>query len=87
MRLFIFKSDTNKKLRAFAGDLTGSRLPQRHGPWHAIGAVAPEAALPHKFERAPIEQAIEEHGFQLWRFKPTAKPAAKTAAAKPAAAG
>jgi hypothetical protein len=84
MRLFIFKSDGNKELRAFAGDLTGSRLPQRHGPWHAIGAVAPEAKLPHKFEREPIERAIEEHGFQMWRFKPVAK--AAKAAAKPAAA-
>jgi hypothetical protein len=28
MRIYIFKSETRKDLRAFAGDLAGSRLPQ-----------------------------------------------------------
>jgi hypothetical protein len=32
MRIYIFKSETQKALRAFAGDLTASKLPENHGP-------------------------------------------------------
>jgi hypothetical protein len=32
MRIYIFKSETRKDLRAFAADLAGSRLPLNHGP-------------------------------------------------------
>jgi hypothetical protein len=69
MRLYVFKSDAGGELRAFAGDLTGSRLPERFGPWHAVGAVAPEAAPPHGLSRDGIEKAIDAQGFQLWRLK------------------
>ncbi len=58
MRIYIFKSETRKELRAFAADLAGSRLPQNHGPW----------APPHNFSRAAIEEAIDAEGFQLWRM-------------------
>ena len=40
MKLFIFKSHTSSELRAFAGDITGSKLPDRFKPWHVIGVVA-----------------------------------------------
>ena len=43
MRLYVFKSDANSELRAFAGDMAGSRLPEKFRPWHAVGAVAPDA--------------------------------------------
>lgn len=36
MRLYIFKSDAKSELRAFAADLTGSKLPDQFRPWHAI---------------------------------------------------
>ena len=39
MRIYIFKSETRKELRAFAADLAGSKLPQNHGPWTATGAI------------------------------------------------
>ena len=68
MRLYIFKSETRKGLQAFAGDLTGSRLPQQLGPWTATGAVGPEKAPPYNFSRDAIEQAIDAKGFQLWRL-------------------
>ena len=32
MRIYIFKSETSKELRALAGDPAGSKLPQNHGP-------------------------------------------------------
>jgi hypothetical protein len=73
MRLYVFKSDANGELRAFAGDMTGSKLPEKFRPWHAVGAVAPGAAPPHGLPRDGIEKAIETKGFALWRFKPKAK--------------
>ena len=68
MRIYIFKSETRKDLRAFAGDLAGSRLPQNHGPWTATGAIGPDSAPPYNFSRDAIEEAIDVEGFQLWRF-------------------
>jgi hypothetical protein len=68
MRIYIFKSETRKDLLAFAGDLTGSRLPANHGPWTATGAIGPDSAPPHKFSREAIEEAIDAEGFQLWRL-------------------
>jgi len=68
MRIYIFKSETRKGLQAFAGDLTGSRLPEQLGAWTATGAVGPEKAPPHNVSRDAIEQAIEAKGFQLWRL-------------------
>jgi hypothetical protein len=35
MRIYIFKLETTKGLRAFAGDLAGSRLPEE--PWPLVG--------------------------------------------------
>ena len=43
MRIYIFKSETRRGLRAFAGDPAGSKLPNQHGPWTPIGVVRPEA--------------------------------------------
>ena len=68
MRIYIFKSETRRDLRAFAGDLTGSKLPPNHGPWTAIGAIAPGNTPPHNLSRGAIEEAIEAQGFQLWRL-------------------
>ena len=68
MRIYIFKSETRRELRAFASDPGGSKLPQQHGPWTAIGVVRPEADPPHKFSRVAIERAIDGEGFQLWRL-------------------
>jgi hypothetical protein len=73
MRIYIFKSDANTELRAFAGDLKGIKLPEQFRPWHAVGVVAPDRDPPHKLSRAAIERAIDLHGFQLWRMKPQAK--------------
>ena len=69
MRIYIFKSETRKELRAFADDLVGSKLPERHGPWTATGVVGPESVPPHNFSRTEIENAIGADGFQLWRLR------------------
>jgi hypothetical protein len=73
MRLYVFKSDANGGLRAFAADMVGSRLPERFRPWHAVGAVARDAAPPYGLSRDDIEKAIDAQGFQLWRLKAKAK--------------
>ena len=73
MRIYIFKSETTKELRAFAGDLAGSKLPENHGPWSITGVVAEEKAPPHKLSREVIEQAITDDGFQLWRLSKKAQ--------------
>ena len=67
MRLYIFKSEARTDLHAFAGDLTGSKLPSQHGPWRITGAVGPDNAPPHNLSRQTIEEAIGAAGFQLWR--------------------
>lgn len=64
----MFKSEANRHLRAFAGDLTGSQLPKQFGPWRATGAIAPDRGPPHNLSRDVIEAAIKEQGFQLWRL-------------------
>ena len=73
MRIYIFRSESRQELRAFAGDLGGSTLPQHHGPWTAIGVVRPEGDPPHKFSRVAIERAIDGEGFQLWRLNAKAQ--------------
>jgi hypothetical protein len=70
MRLYIFKSGTDSKLHAFAGDIVGSKLPEQFQPWHAIGMVGADKEPPHRLPRTDIEQAINDHGFQLWRRRP-----------------
>jgi hypothetical protein len=76
MRLFIFKSETRAGLRAFAGDQSGSALPENHGPWTATGIVGPSNAPPHNISRATIEEAIGTHGFQMWRMAKKAEASA-----------
>jgi hypothetical protein len=70
MRLFIFESNANTGLRAFAGDVAGRNLPDQFSPWRHIGAVASGNAPPYNLSRKKIEKAIGAHGFQLWRLKP-----------------
>jgi hypothetical protein len=74
LRIYVFKSGANNDLRAFAGDLRGSRLPEQFGPWQAIGTVAPDRDPPHAFPRDQIEKSISDQGFQLWRMRPKKKP-------------
>ena len=69
MRIFIFKSEANPNLRAFGGDLVGSRLPSQFKPWRAVGAIAPHQQPPYNLPRDVIERAIKDQGFQLFRLR------------------
>jgi hypothetical protein len=73
MRIYIFKSETKTELRAFAGDLTGSKLPQNHGPWTATGVIGLDKPPPYNLSRDAIEEAIDAEGFQLWRLRKKAE--------------
>jgi hypothetical protein len=70
MQIYMFTSESKSNLRAFAGDPSGSKLPQNHGPWTADGSIRSGEHPPYQFSRAKIEQAIKFDGFQLWRMKP-----------------
>ena len=67
MRLFMFKSESNRELYAFSADPGGRQLPQRHGPWTAVGVVREDKEPPHKMSREAIEKSIADHGFQLYK--------------------
>jgi hypothetical protein len=73
--IYSFQSSAQPGLCAFAGDADGARLPDRLGPWVAVGSVAPGEAFPHDLDRGTIEDAIGAAGFQLWRMKRPATPA------------
>jgi hypothetical protein len=70
MLIFMFTSEARPNLHAFAGDATGSKLPENHAPWSAAGLIRSDQHPPHRFSRAKIEEAIKLVGFQLWRMKP-----------------
>jgi hypothetical protein len=69
MRLYMFKSEGNTGLRAFAANAAIDQLPARFGPWLAVGVVRDDKDPPHNLSREIIEQSIAEQGFQLYRIK------------------
>ena len=69
MRLFMFKSEGNRGLQAFAPDPGGEKLPTRHGPWSAVGVVREDKDPPNRMSRETIEKSISDQGFQLYRMK------------------
>ena len=69
MRLFMFKSEGNRGLHAFAPDPGGEHLPSRHGPWTVVGVVREDKDPPYRMSRAAIEQSIADQGFQLYKLK------------------
>jgi hypothetical protein len=69
MQIYMFRSETKRELRAFAGDRTGSQLPEKFAPWQITGVITSERNPPHNFPREEIERAINDQGFQLWRMK------------------
>ncbi len=52
MRFYIFKSETPKNLRAFAGDVVGTKLPDNDAPW-TIGVLSP-TRFPKWFDLYPF---------------------------------
>ena len=45
MRIFLFESQTRDGLHAFAGDIAGTRLPDRVGPWRLVSGSPPGRIL------------------------------------------
>ena len=72
MRLFMFKSEGNRALHAFAPDPGGEQLPARHGPWTAVGVVREDKDPPYRMSRKVIEQSFADQGFQRYKMKKTA---------------
>jgi hypothetical protein len=69
MNIFIFRSESNRELRAFSNDKGGLNLPSQFRPWHAVGVVKPDAAPPNNLSRDVIEKSIADAGFQLYKLK------------------
>jgi hypothetical protein len=69
MNIFIFRSESNRELRAFSNDKGGLNLPSQFRPWHAVGVVKPDAAPPNNLSRDVIEKSIADSGFQLYKLK------------------
>jgi hypothetical protein len=67
--IYKFASTGRENLFAFAGDRSGSKLPERHGPWRPTGNIKASEPLPHRLDRGTVERAIDDQGFQLWRMK------------------
>lgn len=67
--LFMFRSGKTAALHGFASDPKGGRLPEKFGPWAAIGVVRPDQVPPHGLPREAIETGIANNGYQLWRTK------------------
>lgn len=61
--IYVFESETREGLFAFAGEPSGTHLPERHGPWRATGS---EPRL-SRIDRSAIDAAVKKVGFQLWR--------------------
>jgi hypothetical protein len=66
MRMYMFKSQTRKALRAFVAELDGGKLPSQHGT--VVGVVGEAKDPPYNLPRAAIEAAIDAQGFQLFRL-------------------
>lgn len=72
MMIYTFASDARSHLFAFAGDRAGSSLPVQHGPWKSVGDIGSDDKIQHGLDRKLVEQAISEHGYQMWRMKKAA---------------
>src|SRR5215475_12723692 len=69
MRIYVFKSETTERLRAFAGDPDVNKLPRQHCPWTATGTISPNNAPPYNLSRDAIEKASNAERFPLSRLR------------------
>jgi hypothetical protein len=67
MVIYSFSSGKKPGLFAFAADQSGRQLPDKFGPWKLTRRINPDVALPHDLDRATVEEALTETGFQMWR--------------------
>src|ERR1700730_9698301 len=83
MRIYVFKSQSRAKLRAFASDPDINRLPQQHGPWTVTEIIGPTSDPPYRLSRDTIEEAIDAEGFPLWRLRDKTAAQARSGAVDP----
>lgn len=69
--IYVFESESREGLFAFAGEPSGSRLPERHGPWRAQDEADGKPAALSRGDRSAVEKAVKDVGFQLWRKRVT----------------
>ena len=67
MVIYTFASSKRPDLFAFAPDQSGRQLPDKFAPWKFTGRIEPDVSLPHDLDRATVEEALGEVGFQMWR--------------------
>ncbi len=71
--IYLYRSAKIEGLFCFSNDPGPEKLPGSLSPWRRFGLVKPGENLPHGLERADITASIEEHGYQLYRRKPSGR--------------
>ena len=56
MKIYIFKSEANGGLYAFAGDEAGSNLPAGFAPWYPEGVIEAGISPPYNFSRSCFQR-------------------------------
>ena len=69
MVIYEFASSKKTGPVRIRGRQSGRLLLEKHSPWKLTGRVNPDAALPHDLDRATVEEALADFGFQMWRLR------------------
>ncbi len=69
--IYLYRSAKTKDLFCFSIDPKPDSLPQSLSPWSRFGLVKPSETLPHGLDRKAIAPGIQQHGYQLYRRKPS----------------
>lgn len=69
--IYLYRSGKTKDLFCFSADPRPDRLPPSLSPWRRFGQVRPNEKLPHGLQRSAIAPSMIEHGYQLYRRKPS----------------
>jgi hypothetical protein len=72
--IYLYRSAKTEGLFCFSTDPKPDSLPQKLSPWRRFGLVKPNEMLPHGLDRETIMPGIQEHGYQMYRRKPSRSP-------------
>lgn len=62
---YLFRSETDPQLQAFADDSAGSRLPAENGPWILVRLVSADEDWTHTTTRDVVAAGVATNGFLL----------------------